>query len=62
MKKIRQKLYLFFRKHYKLYTVSILAFGIFLGVLYEGRGELGEFYFSLGKYNWYVGGFESVAK
>jgi len=60
MKKIRQKLFLFFRKHYKLYTASILAFGIFLGVLYEGRGNLGEYYFSLGKYNWYVGGFESV--
>lgn len=60
MKRLKSKIFLFFRKHYKLYTILILSFGIFLGLLYEGRGDIGEFYFSLGKYNWYVGGFESV--
>lgn len=58
--RLKRKLHLFFRKHYKIYTIFILALGIFTGLLYEGRGDLGELYFSLGKYNWYIGGFESV--
>lgn len=60
MKKIRQKLFLFFRKHYKVYTLLTIAFGIFLGLLYEGKGDLGEYIFSLNDYVVYIGGFEKV--
>lgn len=57
MKKIKRRLFLFFRKHYKLYTILILSFGIFLGLLYEGQGDLGEYIFSFGKHTVYIGGF-----
>lgn len=62
MKKIKRRIFLFFRKHYKVYTILTVAFGIFLGLLYEGRGEIGEYIFSLNDYVVYIGGFEKVAE
>ena len=60
MKKLKQKLFLFFRKHYKIYTWLVLILGILLGLLYEGRGDLGELIFSAGDYTIYIGGFERL--
>lgn len=60
MKRLKRKLFIFFRKHHKIYTVLILALGIFLGLLYEGKGDLGEYIFSLNDYVVYIGGFEKV--
>lgn len=57
MKTIKRKIFYFLRKHYKIYTILILFLGIFLGLLYEGRGDLGEYIFSFGKHTVYIGGF-----
>ena len=46
-----------FYKHSRIYTLIILILGVFLGCLYDGRGDLGELVFSLDKYTVYVGGF-----
>lgn len=62
MNKIKGWLVKFFYKHPRIYTVLILAIGIFLGLLYEGRGDLGEYVFSLNDYVVYIGGFEKVAQ
>ena len=62
MRKLKRKINLFFRKHYKIYTLLVLALGIFLGLLYEGKGDLGEYIFSLNDYVIYIGGFEKVSQ
>lgn len=58
MKKIKRKIFYFFRKHYKIYTMLIMLVGIALGCAYDGRGDLGEFYFKLGDRMYYVGAME----
>ena len=55
MNKLKRKLFLFFRKHYKIYTLLVLALGIALGCTYDGRGNYGEFYFKIGNQLYYVG-------
>ena len=55
MKKLKRKINLFFRKHYKIYTILVLALGIALGCTYDGRGDLGEFYFKIGNNLYYIG-------
>lgn len=55
MKKVKQKLFLFFRKHYKLYSYALLIIGIALGCAYDGRDEIGSFYFKIGSQVYYVG-------
>ena len=55
MKTIKRKIFYFFRKHYKIYTILILALGIALGCTYDGRGDLGEFYFKNGNQLYYIG-------
>lgn len=62
MRKLKRKINLFFRKHYKIYTMLVLALGIALGLLYQGRGDLDEYIFSAGDYVVYIGGFEKVAQ
>lgn len=54
MKKIRQKLYLFFRKHYKIYTLLVLILGIAIGCTYEGVDE-GTHYFNILGHTVYLG-------
>lgn len=60
--KIKTKMVKFFYKHPRIYTTLILALGIFLGLLYEGKGDAGEYIFSLNDYYIYIGGFEKVAQ
>lgn len=55
MNKLKRKLFLFFRKHYKIYTMLVLALGIALGCAYDGRNEVGAFYFKIGSQVYYVG-------
>lgn len=56
-RKLRKALSHFYLKHSRIYTLIILILGVFLGCLYDGRGDLGELVFSLDKYIIYVGGF-----
>ena len=55
MKTIKRKIFYFFRKHYKIYTMLILLAGIALGCAYDGRDEIGSFYFKIGDKLYYVG-------
>lgn len=55
MKKIKRRIFYFFRKHYKIYTILILFLGIALGCAYDGRDEIGSFYFKIGNQVYYVG-------
>ena len=55
MRKLKRKINLFFRKHYKIYTLLVLAVGIALGCTYDGKGDLGEFYFKIGNNLYYIG-------
>lgn len=55
MKRLKRKIFLFFRKHYKIYTLLILLLGIALGCAYDGRDEIGSFYFKIGSQVYYVG-------
>ena len=48
IKKIKRIIFLFFRKHYKIYTLLILIMGIAIGCGYDGRGDLGEIYYKIG--------------
>ena len=47
------------RKHVKLlmvlYTLLVLMAGITLGCMYDGRGDLGEFYFKINGKLYYIG-------
>lgn len=54
---VKKALTHFYLKHSRIYTLIILILGVFLGCLYDGRGDLGELVFSLDKYTVYVGGF-----
>jgi hypothetical protein len=55
MKKLKRKINLFFRKHYKIYTILILALGIALGCTYDGRGEDNTHYFNIMGHTFYFG-------
>lgn len=55
MRKLKRKINLFFRKHYKIYTLLILALGIALGCTYEGRGEDNTHYFNIMGHTVYLG-------
>lgn len=55
MKKIKRRIFYIFRKHYKIYTLLVLILGIALGCTYDGRGDLGEFYFKIGGQLYYIG-------
>ena len=54
MRKLKRKINLFFRKHYKIYTILILAVGIALGCTYEGVDE-GTHYFNILGHTFYLG-------
>lgn len=56
-RKVKKLLTHFYLKHSRIYTLIILILGVFLGCLYDGRGDFGELVFSLDKYTVYVGGF-----
>lgn len=60
IKKMKRRIFLLFRRHYKIYTMLAVAFGVFLGLLYEGRGDIGEYVFSFNDYYVYIGGFEKA--
>lgn len=41
-KQLKRFITWFYLRHSKLYTMLILILGILLGLLYEGRGDLGD--------------------
>lgn len=55
MKKNKRRIFYFFRKHYKVYTLLVLILGVALGCAYDGRDEVGSFYFKIGSQVYYVG-------
>ena len=55
MKKIKRRIFYFFRKHYKIYTLLIIIMGIAIGCGYDGRGDLGEIYYKIGNQLYYIG-------
>ena len=55
MKKIKRRIFLFFRKHYKIYTLAILAIGIALGCTYDGKNLEGTHFFKVREKVFYIG-------
>lgn len=53
--KIKEMIWRLFCRHPKIYTIIILAIGIALGCSYDGRDEVGAFYFKIGSQVYYVG-------
>lgn len=55
MKRLKRKIFLFFRKHYKIYTLLILLIGIAIGCTYDGKDETGTYYFNVLGNRFYIG-------
>lgn len=54
MKRLKRKIFLFFRKHYKIYTLFILLLGIALGCTYDGQDD-GMYYFNILGHTFFIG-------